>query len=185
MSPDQWDTLYEAAGDAAARVSRTWYGTIRADEIAPAIMDTYLASEAAAERMHAALTSDRPTALRALARRAEAIARRVDADRRLGPAAATYQPIDVWCLLESGYLLPTEEQGQQPKAHRDYRNPDSVSLADKADLARGFRRLSAEHQLALGALYRWPDQRRRHARVPWARVTEAVSALTAAMNTNH
>jgi hypothetical protein len=180
---DAFDTTYHLAIKAAERVSEKWYGSVSVGELVGRLMDTFLDEEEGqdrAVRLAQAHALDAGAALGALIRRGETLAKELDFEARQEAIYGqyTYQEIDVWKLLEAGYLLPLLEQGKQPANKRDYKNPDSVSYSDKADLNSAFRLLDPASKAELTKLYRFP----RRCRTNNKQLAFAVKMLTHYMN---
>jgi hypothetical protein len=183
MKADAFDTTYELVIRAAERVSEKWYGSITVGALVDRLMETFLdeeEGEGRAVRLSEAHALNPGAALGALVRRAETLAKQLDFEAREETVYGqyTYQEIDVWKLLESGYLLPLLDQGEQPANKRDYKNPDAVSYSDKADLNVAFSRLDSTFRNELTKLYRFP----RKCRSNPALLTAAVKQLTHLMN---
>lgn len=180
---DAFDTTYTLVIKAAERVSEKWYGSVAVGDLVARLMDTFLDEEEGqdrAVRLAQAHALDAVAALGALVRRAETLAKELDfeARERAVYGQYTYQEIDVWKLLEAGYLLPLTQQGKQPANKRDYKNPDSVSYSDKADLNIAFSRLDTASRAELTKLYRFPRRCRTNAK----QLAFAVKMLTHHMN---
>ncbi|MFB7420732.1 hypothetical protein ACFC1L_39810 [Streptomyces sp. NPDC056210] len=183
-SDKAFGTVYELAIEAATRVSERWYLSVSMGDIIDRLMVSFSGKDGEDRmyRLHLAATQDRYAAQRAVILRAETIAKELDFEARQEDTYGqyTYQEIDVWKLLEAGYLLPLSQQGRQPANKRDYKNPDSVSYSDKADLNRAFDQLDSTSQAELTKLYRYP----RKCRINNARLSFAVKQLTRFMNYN-
>lgn len=183
IKADAFDTTYDLVIRAAERVSEKWYGSMPVVDLVGRLMETFLDEEEGqdrAVRLAQAHTLDPKAALGALVRRAETLAKQLDFEARQETTYGqyTYQEIDVWKLLEAGYLLPLGQQGKQPANKKDYRNPDSVSYSDKADLNLAFTRLGTTFRVELTKLYRSP----RKCRSNPALLSAAVKQLTYLMN---
>lgn len=167
---------------ASVRASDRWYGSIKADDIADRLMESFEGEEGASRllHLHSVYVVDPVTTQRMMDKRALAIAKELDWEARQEGIQGqyTYQEIDVWNLLEAGYLLPLEDQGKQPANKKDYRNPDSVSYSDKADLNKAFNRLDSKSRWEIHRLYVFP----RKTRVNKEILSEAVKRLTFYMN---
>jgi hypothetical protein len=180
-----FDETYSLAIKAAERVSEKWYGSVSVGALTDRLMDTFLdpkEGEMRALHLYRAYLLDPVAALGAMSRRAETLAKALDFEARQETTYGqyTYQEIDVWKLLEAGYLLPLRHQGKQPNNKRDYKNPDAVSYSDKADLNKAFAQLDSTSKAELTKLYRYP----RKCRVNNERLSFAVKQLTRFMNFN-
>jgi hypothetical protein len=185
IQADAFDTVYALAIKAAERVSDKWYGSVSVADLVDRLMETFLGGKDGddrAVRMAQAHVLDPVAALGAMSRRAETLAKALDFEARQETTYGqyTYQEIDVWKLLEAGYLLPLRHQGKQPANKRDYKNPDAVSYSDKADLNKAFAQLDSTSKAELTKLYRFP----RKCRVNNERLSFAVKQLTRFMNFN-
>lgn len=185
MKADAFDAMYDMAIKAAERVSDKWYGSINTLAVVERLMDTFTDGKAGEERvlrLYMAYLIDPVVAQGAMTKRAGTLAKQLDFEARQEAVYGqyTYQEIDVWALLEAGYLLPLVEQGKQPANKRDYKNPDSVSYSDKADLNRAFKELDSASKAELTKLYRYP----RRCRVNNSQLSFAVKQLTRFMNFN-